>query len=106
VNSHGAKQCTIPDLSSSSIDRDHHFLGQIFRDRALVAAPPEKRHQLRRENAEEGRERILVRVVQELVGHIILVEPGHLVPTLVCHAFSTFWERVHFIASLVDNLAD
>ena len=32
----GAKQCTVPEVTSSLVNRKHHFLGQVFGDAQFV----------------------------------------------------------------------
>jgi hypothetical protein len=66
----GAEQLAIPNLPGSTVDREHHFLRQIFGDTGLVSAPPEERNQLWRDNSEESIERVFVRLVQESLDNL------------------------------------
>jgi hypothetical protein len=55
----------IPELSGLPVNREHHFLRQIFGDALFVTVPPEECNQLRREHPEHGVERFVVRLFQK-----------------------------------------
>src|SRR5262249_8593750 len=64
----GTKQLVIPYLCSLSINREHHFLGQILGDAGLVPSFLEEGNQGRRENTERVAKGIFVGLIQKLFG--------------------------------------
>jgi hypothetical protein len=62
----------IPDLSSLSVNCEHYFLRQIFRDAHVVPAPSEERNQLWRENTKKAVERIFVSLAEKSLRDLAL----------------------------------